>query len=79
METRKRLKISSLVLGAAITGILAGSVLVTGCGKSNKTEGNGCGGPNGCGGKNGQNGCSGPNGCNGQHKGAETRKAEAAK
>src|SRR5262249_4295009 len=78
METRKRL-FSSLILGAAVTGILAGSAFIAGCGKANATESNGCGGPNGCGGKNGCNGQHGQNGCNGQHGGAESRKAEAIK
>ncbi len=76
---RRRL---SLVLGAAVTGLLAGSTLLPSCARSSDAAGahrNGCSGPNGCGGaeaKKETNKCSGPNGCNAAHA---TKEKEANK
>lgn len=63
---KRRIGLSSVVLGAAVAGLLAGPGLLTSCSSKDSQAGgahrNGCNGPNGCG---GANGCNGPNGCNG--------------
>lgn len=63
-------KMSSLLVGAAFAGLMAGTTTLASCGGDTKagTERNGCNGPNGCNGhaaKKEANGCNGPNGCNG--------------
>ncbi len=80
MKTRQS-RFSNMALGAAVAGIIAGSMLIGGCskdskGEGQKTEGNGCNGPNGCGAqkKAEKNACNGHNGCNG----AKTEKAAPA-
>lgn len=75
---KNRNKLSSLLLGAAVAGLMAGTTTLTSCsgGDSNAQQKNGCNGPNGCGGaadknaggaeKKDANGCNGANGCKGQ-------------
>ncbi|MBL8728926.1 MAG: hypothetical protein JNM25_10885 [Planctomycetes bacterium] len=61
-------KLSTLLLGAAVAGLMTATTTLTSCsGDSSAAERNGCNGPNGCGGKDKKeaNSCSGPNGCNG--------------
>ncbi len=57
-------KISSLLVGAAFAGLMAGTTTLASCGGDTKaaTEKNGC---NGHAAKKEANGCNGPNGCNG--------------
>jgi len=64
-------KLSSLLLGAAIAGLMAGTSTLTSCTDNDSTpaERNGCGGANGCGSKGEKqesNGCNGHNGCAGK-------------
>lgn len=67
----KRNKLTSLLLGAAVAGLVAGTTTLTSCsgGDSAAAERNGCGGANGCGtaAKKDQNGCNGHNGCKSQN------------
>lgn len=82
-------KLSSLLVGAAFAGLMAGTGTLAACsGDAAKASQNGCNGPNGCGaqgtkkeanGCNGHgtkkeaNGCNGPNGCNAAKKAAEKK------
>lgn len=67
-------RLTSLALGAAVTGILAGAALSSGC-RTDKADGhsaashNGCKGADSCSGKD-KNGCKGTNGCSGKEKNA---------
>jgi uncharacterized membrane protein len=68
---KRKTTLSARLVGAAIAGLLSGTVLsLPACGDSSASaaERNGCNGPNGCGQNHKQadtNRCSGPNGCDG--------------
>jgi hypothetical protein len=80
MKKTTQKKFSSLLVGAAFAGLMAGTTTLTACGGDGASaERNGCNGPNGCGGhgkageKKDANGCNGPNGCSGHAKPAEKK------
>lgn len=82
MKKTTQKKLSSLLVGTAFAGLLAGTTTLAACdGGAPSTERNGCNGPNGCGshGKAGDkkeaNGCNGLNGCNGHAKPADKKEA----